>query len=64
MDGVLTQTWERAILQMLKRKGAKLSPIEIAGKFTGFTESWLEDSYPVTSIRNLMETVRDEESDK
>jgi hypothetical protein len=61
MDGVLTQIWEREILQMLKKKGAKLSPIEIAGKFTGFTESWVEESYPTSSLKALMETVRNEE---
>jgi hypothetical protein len=61
MDGVLTQHWERDILKMLKRKGAKLAPTDIAGKFTGFTESWVESSHPVESLRALIESVKDDE---
>ena len=64
MDGLLTQAWERDILKMLKRHGAKLSPVEIAGKFSGFTESWVASSYPVNSLHALMEAVRDQEESK
>ena len=61
MDGLLTQNWETDILRMLKRKGAKLSPGEIAGKFDGYSESWIKQTYPVGSLKELMEVVRNEE---
>ena len=64
MDGLIAQKWERDILRMLKRSGAQLSPVEIAGKFTGFTESWVEASYPVNSLFELMEAVRKDEESK
>jgi hypothetical protein len=59
MDGQLTRDWETSILQMLKRNGAKLSPQDIAGKFDGYTESWVEASFPAASLVKLMEKVKD-----
>lgn len=54
MDGHLTQQWETAILQMLKKKGADLSNEKIAGKFDGFSEAWTKATFPVDSIKELM----------
>ncbi len=54
MEGHLTQQWERAILHMLKAKGADLSNKEIAGKFDGYSEAWSKSTFPVKSIKELM----------
>jgi hypothetical protein len=62
MDGYTTQELETAVLRMLKKQGAKLSPHEIAGKFDGYSEAWIESSYPVKSIHELLANLRDYES--
>ena len=54
MDGLLTQQWETAILQMLKKKGADLSNEKIAGKFDGYSEAWSKSTFEVGSIKELM----------
>jgi hypothetical protein len=62
MDGQLTRNWETSIIQMLKRHGAQLAPKSIAGKFDGYTESWITSSFPAESLRQLMDQVgKDEE---
>ena len=61
MDGLLIREWESSILLMLLNKGAKLSPNEIAGKFDGYTESWIAGSFPVSSIKELMSYVEEDE---
>lgn len=55
IDGYLTQQWERAILRMLKGKGADLSNNKIAGKFDGYSEAWSKSSFPVKYIKELMQ---------
>ena len=55
IDGHLSQQWERAILRMLKAKGADLSNSKIAGKFDGYSEAWSKSIFPVTSIKELMQ---------
>lgn len=54
MDGHLTQQWETAILRMLKAKGADLSNDKIAGKFDGYSEAWTKNTFPASSIKELM----------
>jgi hypothetical protein len=54
MDGLLAQQWERAILRMLKAKGADLSNSKIAGKFDGYSEAWSKTTFEVASIKELM----------
>jgi len=61
MDGLLAYGWEQSILKMLKNQGAAIGGSDIAGKFDGYTESWVANSFPVESITNLMDLVRDEE---
>ncbi len=55
MDGHLTQQWERAILRMLRAKGADLSNDKIAGKFDGYSEAWSKSTFEVKSIKDLMQ---------
>jgi hypothetical protein len=54
MDGHLAQQWERAILRMLKAKGADLSNDKIAGKFDGYSEAWSKSKFEAKSIKELM----------
>jgi hypothetical protein len=64
MDGQLTRDWETSILQMLTNNGAKLAPDNVAGKFDGYTESWVAKSFPTKSLRELMDKVQNDESDQ
>ena len=61
MDGLIAREWETSILQMLKRHGAKLASEEVAGKFDGYTEAWIADSFPARFLHDLMELVREDE---
>ena len=64
MDGLIAREWETSLLQILRKHGAKLGPEEIAGKFDGYTEAWIKKSFPISSLRELMELVRlDEETE-
>jgi hypothetical protein len=63
MDGYLTRDWETSILRMLKKSGAAIATEDIAGKFDGFTEAWIEESFPVRSLRELMNFVEDSEDE-
>lgn len=61
VDGALVENWEKEILKFLKIKGAVFAPITIAGKFDGYTECWMEQSYKVVGIKEIMEKIRAEE---
>jgi hypothetical protein len=61
MDGDLARQWETDILRMLRKKNAMVGGTDIAGKFTGYTESWMKHSYPASSLKELMNLVRDYE---
>ena len=58
MDGLLAREWETSILQMLEHRGVKLSIDTVAGKFDGYTESWLSESFSANSLRELMDAVQ------
>jgi hypothetical protein len=64
MDGHLTQQWEKAILRMLKAKGADLSNSKISGKFDGYSESWSKSTFPAKSIKELMRLTEEFEDGK
>jgi hypothetical protein len=64
MDGQLTRDWETSILQMLGNNGAILAPENVAGKFDGYTESWIAKSFPTKSLRELMDRVQNDESNQ
>ena len=61
MDGAQAHAWEQSILRALRRRGAALAPSNISGKFTGYTEAWVAESYPARSLNELMDLVRDDE---
>ena len=64
MNGDLARQWETDILRMLRNKNAVVGSAEIAGRFTGYTESWMKNSFPVRGLKELMESVRASEEDE
>jgi len=61
MDGLLAYEWEQSILKLLRKKGADLGNSTVAGTFDGYTESWVASSFPVKSIKELMQLVQEDE---
>jgi hypothetical protein len=57
MDGQVARNLESRILGVLEKNGAILGVEGTAGKFDGFTEAWVEASFPVTSLSELMALV-------
>ena len=55
MEGYSAQDLERALLKFLKSQKADLSPVHIAGKFDGYSESWTMDSYQVNNLKELID---------
>jgi hypothetical protein len=39
---------------MLRGRGVELGPIDIAGKFDGYSEAWSKSTFEVKSIKELM----------
>ena len=65
LQGDVTYQCEQSIIRALKKAGAIFDAETIAGKFTGYSESWRRDSFPAEKIISLMEFVKDmEESPK
>ncbi len=62
MDGHLTRQLETGIIRVLRKRGAKLGRSAGHGEFDGWSESWLRDSLPVTSLRQLIDFVYEHES--
>jgi len=62
MDGFLTQDLERLSLRALKRRGALLGRKGSIEKFDGHTEAWTKASLNVTSIKQLLDWVYEDES--
>ena len=61
MPGDVTYRWEQDILNAIKKRGVKLGPDHIAGKFSGYTESWVKKDLPAKSLSELMELVHNDE---
>ena len=62
MPGDVTYQWEQDILHALQRRGVSLSPEHVAGKFSGYTEAWIQEDFPAKSLAVLMQLVHDDES--
>jgi hypothetical protein len=63
MGGLITRKWEVSILEMLKNSGAKFLTGEEIGKFSGYTEAWKKETFPVESIKELMRLTDDFENE-
>jgi hypothetical protein len=63
MEGLLTQQLERASLSSLRLRGAVIGKRGAVEKFDGHTEAWTKGSLNVTSIKQILDWVyEDEES--
>jgi hypothetical protein len=63
MNGFLTQDLEKSSLNALKRRGAILGRKDSLVKFDGHTEAWTRASLPVTSIKQILDWVYEDESE-
>lgn len=63
MDGLLAREWEKSILDFLRGSGINLGNPNIAGTYSGYTETWYKADLPITSIKELMQMTEEFESD-
>jgi hypothetical protein len=54
MEGIMAKSWEKSILDFINKSGVKLGDPKIAGTYSGYTETWRENDFPVKSIKELM----------
>ena len=62
MPGDVAYGWEQSILDSLIDRNVSLSPSHIAGTFSGYTESWIEEDFPASSLKELMALVHGDEN--
>jgi len=62
LAGEIAHNWERCILSSLVRRGVVLGPVQVAGNFNGYTESWIEEDLPILKIHELMDFVFQDEN--
>jgi plastocyanin len=64
MEGFLAKEWEKSILDFLRSSGIELGNPNIAGTYSGYTETWYKRDLPIKSIKDLMRlTEKFEEND-
>ncbi len=61
MDGLLTQQLERASLNALRLRGAVIGKRGAVEKFDGHTEAWTKASLEVSSIKQILDWVYEDE---
>ena len=64
MAGEVTYQWEQAILRSLLKRGVHLGQEDVAGKFSGYTEAWIQEDFPAKSLAELMQLVHEDESNR
>jgi hypothetical protein len=62
MEGHLAQQLELAILHAVERRGAVLGHKAAIEKFDGYSEAWTKDSLPVTSFKQLLDWVYEDDN--
>lgn len=62
MDGHLTRDWETNSLRYLRSLGVTLGPANIAGKFDGYSESWIISEFRFHSISELFSLIKDSQN--
>ncbi len=60
-DGLWIREFENQVKKFLIEIGAAVAPSEIAGKFDGYTESWIESTFELKSIAELLRMVDERE---
>ena len=63
MDGLLAKEWEKSILDFLTGLGIELGNPNIAGTYSGYTETWYKRDLSITSIKELMRLTEEYEED-
>ena len=61
MEGLLAQQLETAILHAVERRGAVLGHKAEIEKFDGYSEAWTKDSLTVTSFKQLLDWVYEDD---
>lgn len=61
MLGNVAREWEQSILKAIRARGVQTGPRHIAGKFDGYTESWVKSELKSGHLGDLMELVFQEE---
>ncbi len=56
-SGELAYSREQQILRTLADRGVRLGPERVAGRFSGYTESWIESEFPMRSLDRLLALV-------
>jgi hypothetical protein len=58
-DGLLIYNWEQSILKYVKNSGGDFSAVDVAGRtFSGWTECWTQQSFEISSIKSIMESIQ------
>ena len=61
MPGERARTFEKLILQMIKTNSGTFLHLPPQEKFSGYTECWLENSFPAATIKELVSRVKIDE---
>ena len=64
MDGTLARSFETSILRSLKIRGAMMANKADIRRFDGWTEAWTKDSLSVTSFKQLLDWVYQDDEKK
>jgi hypothetical protein len=64
MDGYAAREVEQSALKALHRSGAVTAKAAKLEEFSGYTESWLKSSYPVKSLKEILDLVHQMESEE
>ncbi len=56
MNGQRARTLEQTILKDLRNRGVPLGNASVAGRFSGYTEAWIEEEFRVSTIDELLRT--------
>jgi len=62
LPGDIAKSWEQSILKSLRRRNAALGQKGSKNSFDGFTEAWVEETWPSQSLYDLMNLVHNDEA--
>ena len=64
LDGMEARDFETNVLRMLQKNGAKIISQNEFDKFDGYTEAWITSSFPINSIKELMQLTEEFDQEK
>ena len=62
IDGLLARNWESSILEYVVENGGIMGNNSGVEKFDGYTEAWLKSSFKISSLRIIMEEIRENDN--